>query len=376
MKIPSLDMKAHLKPIRDEIDLAIKRVLDCGGFILGSEVDALESEMVEFIGSGNAVGVSNGTDAIKLSLQALGIERGDKVVCPSFTYYATAGAVAAIGAIPVFADIDPKTYCIDPSSLKDLLRTMNNELSTIKAIIPVHLYGQAADMESILNIAEKNNIKVIEDNAQALGAIYKGKRVGSLGDCGTVSLFPGKNLGACGDAGLILVKDENVFKKLKVLRNQGSDPKDKYKHISLGHNNRLDAIQAAIIRVKLKYIDKWNNKRSENASCYNEFLKDSGLILPYVPESNTHIYHQYTLKAGNTKQRDSIVSHLQSKNIDSRTFYPIPLHLQPCFKYLGYKPGDFPNSEDAAERVFSIPVYPEISKEQMDYVVSSIKEIL
>ncbi len=370
MKIPALDMKAQLAPIRKDIDQAIARVLDHGGFILGKEVEKFEKDICLYSGSKYSIGVSNGTDAITLALEALGIKRGDRVLCPAFTYYATVGAVASIGAIPVFIDIDPKTYCIDPESVKLYLR------QTPKAIIPAHLYGQCADMDSILAIADKFDLKVIEDTAQAFGAEYKNKKAGTIGDCGTVSFFPGKNLGACGDAGMILVRDESVADILRQLRNQGTAPSNKYKHIYPGHNNRLDSIQAAILVVKLKYMDIWNRKRAENAVYYNGQLAALELITPYVPDANTHIYHQYMVRAKNNKSRDSIMNHLNEKGIDSRVFYPIPLHLQPCFSYLGYRKGNFPESEKAAQEIFSLPVYPELTHEQMDYVVKSIKEVL
>ena len=372
-------MKAQIAPIRKEIDKAIADVIDRGGFILGEEVKKLEEEICKYTGSQYAIGVSNGTDAISLALEALGIGRGDRVLCPAFTYYATAGAIANIGAVPVFIDIDPKTYCIDPALLEKHLTGQP------KAIIPVHLYGQCADMDAILKIAKEHNLKVIEDTAQAFGAIchceerrrsLPADKAGTIGDCGTVSFFPSKNLGACGDAGMVLAQDKTIAEKLRRLRNQGADASNKYKHIYLGHNKRLDTIQGAILRVKLRYLDQWNSKRAENAAYYNEKLADTGLTTPYLPKTNTHIYHQYTLRAKDKAERDAIVKALQEKDIDARTFYPIPLHLQPCFSYLGYKKGDFPESEKAADEVFSIPVYPELTIEQMNYAIEAIKEQL
>ena len=376
MRIPALDMKAQLAPIREEIDQAIARVLDHGGFILGKEVEEFEQAVCAYTKAKYAVGVSNGTDAIALALQAIGVKQGDKVLCPAFTYYATAGAIVRMGAVPVFIDIDPKTYCIDPDSIRDYLRrnTQYSIRNTIKAIIPVHLYGQCAEMDSMLDIADKFNLKIVEDTAQAFGATYRDRQAGTIGDCGTVSLFPGKNLGACGDAGIVLTGQEKIAERLNCLRNQGSSPEDRYRHVLLGHNNRLDAIQAAILVVKLKYIDSWNQKRAENAAYYNEELADLELITPYVADVNTHIYHQYMVRANNNASRNSIMSHLNQKGIDSRVFYPMPLHLQNCFEYLGYKKGDFPVSEKAAKELFSLPVYPELTREQMDYVVESVKE--
>ena len=375
MRIPALDMKAQLAPIRGEIDRAIARVLDHGGFILGKEVQELEQAVSVYTGSRHAIGVSNGTDAIALALQALGVKQGDKVLCPTFTYFATAGAVASIGAIPVFIDIDPMTYCIDPGFVKEYLeRLPKTENQKPKAIIPVHLYGQCAEMDSIMAIVDEFDFNVVEDTAQAFGATYKDKKAGTVGDVSTVSFFPGKNLGACGDAGIVLTSKDEISERLRCLSNQGASPEDKYQHILLGHNNRLDAIQAAILAVKLQYMDSWNCKRAENASYYNEQLADLGLTTPYVSDTNTHIYHQYMIRAKNNVSRDSIMNHLKEKGIDSRIFYPLPLHLQPCFLSLGYKENDFPESEKAAKELFSLPVYPELTREQMDYVIDSVKE--
>lgn len=375
MKIPALDMKAQLAPIREEINQAIARVLDHGGFILGKEVQEFEQVVSAYTLSRHAIGVSNGTDAIALALQAFGVKQGDKVLCPAFTYFATAGAVASIGAIPVFIDIDPMTYCIDSGSVKEYLdRTPNTEGLKPKAIIPVHLYGQCADMDSIMAIADEFNLNVIEDTAQAFGATYKGKKAGTVGDASTLSFFPGKNLGACGDAGMVLTNKEELAEKIRCISNQGASSNDRYQHVLIGHNNRLDAIQAAILAVKLKYIDIWNAKRAENASYYNEQLDCLGLKVPYVPDTNAHIYHQYMVRAKNNVSRESIMNHLKKKGIDSRVFYSIPLHLQACFDYLRYEKGDFPESERAAKEVFSLPVYPELTRGQMDYVIESVKE--
>ncbi|MFA5068876.1 MAG: DegT/DnrJ/EryC1/StrS family aminotransferase [Candidatus Omnitrophota bacterium] len=379
MKIPAIDMRAQIAPIRREIDKAIGDVIDRGSFILGEDVKALEQDIINYTSANFAVGVSNGTDAITLSLEALGIGQGDCVLCPAFTYYATASAVIHAGAKPVFIDIDPKTYCISAEALEAYLKK-NSRGHNIKAVVPVHLYGQCADMGPIIKLAERNGLKVIEDAAQAFGAdhILAGRvnKAGVMGDCGSISFFPGKNLGAFGDAGMILTRDRNTSEKLFRLRNQGSDAVNKYRHIYIGRNNRLDAIQAAILRVKLRYIDSWNKKRSQNALYYNEGLKATPLTLPHVSETNTHIYHQYTLRAKNNIMRDKVINHLQAMGVDSRVFYPIPLHLQPCFSYLGYNRGCLPESENAAGQVFTLPVYPELTRQQMDYIIDSIKRIL
>jgi dTDP-4-amino-4,6-dideoxygalactose transaminase len=366
-KIPVLDLKKQIEPIRAEIDAAIKSVIDNTGFILGKEVSEFENDVKNYCKVKCAVGVCNGTDAIKLALVALGIKAGDGVICPTFTYFATAGAIASIGAIPVFADIDPKTYNI---SLASIEKALKNPLVKVRALVPVHLYGQCADMDGILNIAKKNDLKVIEDNAQAFGAEYKGRKAGTIGDCGTVSFFPGKNLGAFGDAGMVLTNDPEVESRLKVLRNQGN--KDKYYHLVIGYNNRLDTLQAAVLKVKLKYLDGWNNKRRANADFYNQHFEPFRVKLPLVPDGNTHIYHQYTLRVDGSSAK--LMEYLHTKGIDARVYYPVPLHLQECFKYLGYAKGDFPESEKASSEVLSIPVYPDLSQEQLNHIVHFVKE--
>ena len=370
MKIPALDLKRQIAPIHQELDAAIKGVIDNTSFILGQGVLDFEQSVVKYSGSKYAVGVSNGTDAIALALIALGIEPGDGVICPTFTYYATAGAVASIGARPVFADIDCDTYNISLKSVEKILLKKNK--LKIKAIIPVHLYGQCADMDGVLKLAAKFKLKVVEDTAQAFGAEYKGKKAGTLGDCGAVSFYPGKNLGAFGDAGLILTNNKAVAERLRILRNQGNE--NKYYHLVLGRNNRLDTIQAVVLDVKLKYLDEWNKKRQEVAEYYNSNLAGLKVKTPVVPSYTTHIYHQYTLRvAGSNK---GFLEYLQSNDIDSRVFYPVPLHLQKCFKYLGYKVGDFPEAESAAKQIFTLPIYPEMTQEEKDYIIQTIKEFI
>jgi len=369
MKISALDLKKQIAPIRQEIDAAIKEVIDHTSFVLGGGVEKFEQNVVEYSGAKYAVGVSNGTDAIVLSLLALGITPQDEVLCPAFTYYATAGAVASIGARPVFADIDPDTYNISLASVEKIL---SGKSKKIKAIIPVHLYGQCADMSGVLRLARKYKLKVIEDTAQAFGAEFKGKKAGTLGDCGAVSFYPGKNLGAFGDAGLILTNNKAVARRLAILRNQGNE--NKYYHLVLGRNNRLDTIQAVVLDVKLKYLDRWNKERKEVAGYYNKALASLPVKTPFVPSFTTHIYHQYVLR-GN-RPNTEFLNYLQQKGIDSRIFYPVPLHLQKCFQYLGYHRGDFPNAESAAEQVFTLPIYPELSNTEKDYIVQSLKEFL
>jgi dTDP-4-amino-4,6-dideoxygalactose transaminase len=368
MKIFALDLKKQIAPLRREIDAAIKEVIDNTSFILGSQVEKFEQHVVEYTGAKYAVGVSNGTDAISLALLALGIKAGDGVICPAFTYYATAGAVAVIGARPVFADIDADTYNISLESVEKILSKKNK--FKIKAIIPVHLYGQCADMGGILKLAAKFKMKVIEDTAQAFGAKYRGKKAGTLGDCGAVSFYPGKNLGAFGDAGLILTNNKTVAKKLRILRNQGNE--NKYYHLILGRNNRMDSIQAVVLDIKLKYLDEWNKSRQQVAQYYNRNLAGLNIKLPFVPGYTTHIYHQYTLTTAESNKK--FMDYLQEKGIDSRVFYPVPLHLQKCFKYLGYKSEDFPQAEKAAKQAFTLPIYPELTGEEKDYIIQAVRE--
>ncbi len=370
MKIPALDLKRQIAPIREELDSAIKDVIDHTSFVLGEAVERFEKHVAEYCSVKYAIGVSNGTDALSLSLLALGIKSGDGVICPTFTYYATAGAVANIGARPIFTDIDKETYNISIGSIEKVL--LKQGRLKIKAIIPVHLYGQCADMDEILRLARKYKLKVVEDTAQAFGAEYKGKKAGTLGDCGAVSFFPAKNLGAFGDAGAILTNNKSLNERLRILRNQGN--KNKYFHLTLGRNNRLDSLQAAVLDVKLKYLDIWNKKRQAVADDYNIKLAGLALKLPFVSHYTTHIYHQYVLRLlGPSK---GLLEYLRGKEIDSRVFYPLPLHLQKCFNYLGYKKGDFPEAEIAACQILTLPIYPELSQEEKDYIIQCVKEYL
>ena len=371
MKITALDLKKQIAPIRQELDAAIKEVIDNTSFVLGAGVDKFERQVVGYSGAKYAIGVSNGTDAISLALLASGVRAGDGVICPAFTYYATAGAAANIGARPVFADIDRDTYNVSLASIENIL--FKKSKLKIKAIVPVHLYGACADMDGILKLARKYKLKVVEDTAQAFGAEYKGKKAGTLGDCGAVSFYPGKNLGAFGDAGLVLTNNKAIAEKLKILRNQGN--KNKYNHLVLGRNNRMDTIQAVVLDIKLKYLDEWNKKRQEVAQYYNKNLAGLPIIAtPFVPDYTTHIYHQYVLRG--TVSNKLFMNYLQAKGIDSRVFYPVPLHLQKCFKYLGYKTGDFPQAEKAAKQTFTLPIYPDLTGEEKDYIIQSLKEFM
>ncbi len=370
MKIPALDLKKQIAPIRQELDMAIKEVIDNTSFILGSGVDKFEQHVVEYTSAKYAIGVSNGSDAISLALLALGIAPGDGVICPAFTYYATAGAVANIGARPVFADIDPDTYNLSLKSVEKVLAQKRN--FKIKAIIPVHLYGACADMDRILKLARKHRIKVVEDTAQAFGAEYKGKKAGTLGDCGAISFYPGKNLGAFGDAGMVLTNNKKIAESLRVLRNQGN--KNKYYHLVLGRNNRMDTLQAVVLDVKLKYLDQWNKSRQKVAQYYNRNLAGLNIKLPVEPVYSTHIYHQYVLRGKVSNKL--FMNHLQAKGIDSRVFYPVCLHMQKCFRYLGYKNGDFPQAEKAAKQTFTLPIYPDLADDEKNYIIQSVKEFM
>lgn len=370
MQIPILDLRKQIAPIRKEIDAAIKRVLDSTSFILGKEAREFEEAAARYSNANYAIGVSNGTDALRLSLEALGVRPGDKVICPAFTYYASAGAIAAMGAVPAFADIEVDTYNISAHSFEQILK--RDKARKIKAIIAVHLYGQCADMGAILKLAARSGLKVIEDTAQAFGAEYKRKKAGTLGDCGAISFYPSKNLGAFGDAGMVLVKNKIIAEKLRLLRNQGD--KGGYQHCCIGSNNRLDSLQAAVLKIKLKYLDSWNNKRRENAAYFNREFSGLDIKVPFTADYSTHIYHQYVLRT--EASSSTIVSALRRKGIDARVYYPVPLHLLECFRFLGYKKGDFPESEKAARETFAIPVYPDLTSAQKKHIVSAVKEVL
>jgi len=370
MKIPAFNLKRQIKPIRKEIDRAIKKVIDNTSFILGGAVEEFEKNASKYCGCKYAIGVSNGTDSISLSLLALGIKPGDGVICPAFTYYATAGAVASIGAVPVFADIDFDTYNISIESIEKLFKKRLKV--KVRAIIPVHLYGQCANMYEIMKLARKHNLKVVEDAAQAFGAEYWGKKAGTIGDFGSVSFYPGKNLGAFGDAGMVLTNKRSLAERIRVLRNQGN--KNKYIHILLGRNNRMDGIQGAVLNVKLRSLDEWNKQRQRLALYYNNSLAGFPLKTPFVTSCSTHIYHQYVLRV--KKDRDRLMGYLQDKGIDSRVFYPIPLHLQRCFKYLGYRKGDCPEAVKAAKQTLVIPIDPGLTLKEREYIVASIRRFM
>ncbi len=364
MHIPLLDLKSQYRAMKAEIGSAIQKILDSQSFILGPEVQELETAIARFCGTKYAVGVTSGTDALFLSIKAMDIGQGDEIVTTPFTFIATGGAIHNAGAKPVFCDIDPRTFNIDTKKIKAKV-TKNT-----KVLMPVHLYGLMADMDGVMAAAKECGLKVIEDNAQAIGATYKGKVAGSIGDTGCISFFPGKNLGAYGDAGMVVTNDEALAQKIKVLRVHGS--KVRYIHEMIGFNSRLDNLQAAILIVKLKYLNDWTKRRQENADYYNSQFKGLPLQTPFVPEGYTHVYHQYTMRVPN--KRDSLMSFLNNNGIEARTYYPIPLHLQECFKELGYKKGSFPETEKAMDEAVSIPIDAELTLEQKEYVVAKVKE--
>lgn len=378
MKVPLLDLTRRYNLIKKEIDTAIDKVLKSQHFILGEEVRELEEKIAEYCNTKYSIAVASGTDALLLGLKILGVGKGDYVITTPFTFFATAGVIHNAGATPIFVDVRPDTYNIDTAKIKDLLeensfhiKRLNIKRSRIKAIIPVHLYGQMADMNPIIDIANKYNLDVIEDACQAIGAEYKGKKAGSVGTVGCFSFFPTKNLGAYGDGGIITADREELVVGLKKLRVHGSE-KD-YHHLSVGYNSRLDTLQAAIILAQLPYLDGWNEKRVENAKLYSNLLKNVKEIeCPGTEKERKHIFHQYTIRVKDNK-RDDLMGFLTGKGVGSKVYYPLPLHLQECFNYLGYQKGDLPNSEKASEEVLSLPIFPELKEEEIKYVCNSIK---
>jgi dTDP-4-amino-4,6-dideoxygalactose transaminase len=370
LPVPLTDLKAQYASIKEEIDAAIHRVITKGQFILGPEVKAFEEEMAIYCGTGLAIGVASGTDALNLALLACGIKPGDEVITSPFTFIATAEAITKCGATPIFVDIDQRTYNLDTTQIEQKITPK------ARAIIPVHLYGQPADMEPVLELGKRYNLKIVEDCAQALGAEYRGKKVGSMGDVGCLSFFPAKNLGAYGDGGMVVTSDEHIAEVVRMLRQHGS--KISYYHLLPGFNSRLDTIQAAILRVKLKYLDSWNELRRNKASVYTRLLsRIDGVEPPFVDEQNTPSVNYYTVRLKNLDiNRDELRKYLESKGIQTMVYYPLSLHLQEVYGYLGYKSGDFPQSEQSQEQVLSLPMYPEISEEQIEEVVSNLEKFL
>ena len=369
-EVPLLDLRRQYHSIKAEIDAAIQRVLESGRFILGQEVEAFEEELARYLGVKHAIGVASGTDALWLSLKAVGVGPGDRVITSPFTFFATAGAIVNVGARPLFADIEPRTYNLDPERLA---AAPGKELKQCKAIIPVHLYGQMADMDPIMELARKYGLTVIEDAAQAIGAEYNGRKAGTIGDLGIFSFFPTKNLGAYGDGGMVVTNDEALADRVRLLRVHGSRPK--YYHQIVGTNSRLDALQAAILRAKLPHLDRWSQARQRWAERYNQLLRELQLTLelPYPRPTATHIYHQYTIRVKDGR-RDGLRAHLKERGIGTEVYYPLPLHLQRCFAGLGYKEGEFPEAERASKEVLSLPIFPELTEEEVHQVVGAIEQ--
>ena len=363
--IPFVDLKAQYDSIKDEIDEAIQNVLNNTSFIMGEDLINFEEEFASFCNTKYAIGVANGSDALILALRACGIGEGDEVITVPHTFISTSEAISNVGGKIVFVDIGPKTYAIDVSKIKDKITEKT------KAIIPVHLYGQPADMEPIMELAKKYNLKIIEDAAQAHGAEYKGKKVGSIGDVACFSFYPGKNLGAYGDAGIVVTNNEEIAEKIKLLRNHGRITK-KYEHDIEGYSSRLDNLQAAILRVKSRHLNKWNESRRRNAKKYNELLINiGGIITPYEADYAKHVYHLYVIRTD--KGRDKLREELKSKGIATGIHYPIPLHLQPAYSYLGYKRGGFPVTEKASQEILSLPMFAELNGGQIEEIVKIIK---
>jgi dTDP-4-amino-4,6-dideoxygalactose transaminase len=376
LNVPLLDLKAQYETIKEEIIAVTMGVYQTQRFILGPKAEELERRIARYTQSKYAVGVSSGTDALLASLMSAGIGRGDLVVTSPYTFFSTAGSIARLGAIPVFVDIEPLTYNIDPEKLEKRISIMNaEERSHLKAILPVHLFGQCADMDTILAIAKSLDIVIIEDAAQSIGADYLSsdgslKRAGSMGDYGCFSFFPSKNLGCFGDGGMVTTNDEEAFQRLKIMRVHGSQPK--YYHKVIGGCFRLDDLQAAILLIKLNYLDEWTEKRRQNVRIYRELFARKGiegLELPFESKGR-HIYNQFVIRIG--QKRDELKRYLTNQGIGCEVYYPVPLHMQECFRYLDYRPEDCPVSIEAAAKTIALPVYPELRYEQIEYVVEKI----
>ena len=367
--VPLLDLQAQYRPIRDELLAAITRVCDSQRFIMGAEVEALERELAEYLRVPEAIAVSSGTDALLASMMGLGIGPGDEVVTSTFSFFATAGCISRLGATPRLVDIDPATYNIDVNGLGAVLSPRT------RAIVPVHLYGLCADMDALLAVAVEAGVPVIEDAAQAIGATYNGRAAGSMGVAGCFSFFPSKNLGAFGDAGLITTTDRGLAEKIRLLRNHGAEPK--YFHKRIGGNFRLDAIQAAVLRVKLPHLPTWTSMRRANAGRYARLFAEAGLTdrvtLPVEPEGCFHIYNQFVVRV---PDRDRVRARLAEHGIATEIYYPVPFHLQECFAHLGHSRGDFPEAERAADSTLALPIYGELTETQQEAVVRTLADAI
>jgi len=365
LQVPLLDIPASYEQILSDVEKKISEVIRSGRFILGPVVEELEARIAGYCGAKYAVGVSSGTDALLISLMAAGVGEGDEVITTPFTFFATAGSIARVGAHPVFVDIEPETFNIDPKQIE------NKITDKTRALMPVHLYGQCANMDSILEVARRHGLAVIEDAAQAIGSEYKGQRAGSIGDYGCLSFFPTKNLGGFGDGGMVTTSSKELYERVKILRVHGSEPK--YFHKTIGGNFRLDAIQAAVVLAKLNYLDHWTELRRQNAEIYKTLFEKRGLLNSLELPSETtprHVYNQYVIRVKD--YRDGLRQFLDKNHVATEIYYPLPLHLQECFDSLGYHQGDFPVAERAADEVLALPVYPELTESQLEYVVEMI----
>lgn len=365
MQIPLVDLKAQYNTIKDEINQVIQEVLNKSEFILGSKVKDFEEKFAKFCNTKHCIALNSGTSALRLALLSLGIKSGDEVITSPFSFIATAEAISLVGANPVFADVDEKTYTLNPSEIK------NKITKKTKAIIPVHLFGQSADMDPIMDIGKSNNLDIIEDAAQAHGSLYKNKKVGSLGKISCFSFYPGKNLGAYGEAGAVCTNSDELSKKVLLLRQHGE--LERYYHEIIGDNCRMEGIQGAVLGIKIKYLDIWNEKRRKNAEIYNNLLKGLDIITPENANYSKHIYHIYAIRL---KNRDKLREFLAKKGISTGIHYPIPIHIQKAYSSLKLKKGSFPVSEKIASEILSLPIYPELSIEQIEYITDSIKEFL
>jgi dTDP-4-amino-4,6-dideoxygalactose transaminase len=379
MKVPLLDLKAQYATIRDEMREAVDRVLEGQQFIMGPEVPALEKAVADYVGARHGIGMSSGTDALLAALMAYDVGPGDRVITPAYSFFATAGVIARLHAVPVFVDIDPASYNLSPAALERVWAGLDRGVQQrVKAIVPVHLYGQCADMARILEIAGRVGVPVIEDAAQSIGTVYAdGRSAGTLGVMGCLSFFPSKNLGGIGDGGMVVTSDDGLAERLRLLRNHGAKPK--YYHKIVGGNFRLDTIQAAALLVKLRHLDAWHEERQKHADLYRELFRQAGIVgtvgLPEVVDSTpgvrSHIYNQFVIR---TPKREALREFLTAQGIGTEVYYPVPFHLQECFSDLGYQAGDFPESERAARETLALPVYPELTSEQQAYVVEQIRQ--
>jgi dTDP-4-amino-4,6-dideoxygalactose transaminase len=370
MKVPLIDLRGQLQFLRPQLLEAIERVIDSQQFILGPEVEALEEEIAAYCKAEFAIGCASGSDALLLALMSLDLKAGDEVITTPFTFFATAASITRLGLYPRFVDIDPRTYNIDPAAVEAAITPKT------RVILPVHLYGQCADIDPLLDLSKRFKLPIVEDAAQAIGAEDRGRRAGSMGQIGCFSFYPTKNLGGAGDGGMLVTNDSSLAQRLRRLRVHGG--KTEYHHDEVGINSRLDALQAAVLRVKYKYLDQWSEARRKKASFYTQLLEETNLNVrftpPFVRSSVRHIFHQYVIRS--SQQSDEVIQHLLRHGIGSKVYYPVPLHLQECFAYLGYSKGQFPEAERAAKETLALPCFPEITEEQQRYVVDVLAKFV